>query len=362
MLTTILFLVACNNDGVPSGMKIASDTSKVSYTLYVPESWIIDSMDAVSTAHVSDSDRTSISIKKNNVESIDAWWTSYKNAISTTFRDLNIAVENEDCVISGLNGKRFVFTAGFNNASYYKYELIAVKNGDSVYEIMIKYQGAKKDGAVTYTDEAYKGDIKKILDNFKFNDTFTEGSEIAYEAENTPENMKCASNSKIVDYCLFVPSSWVIEETVGTVSSAYVSESDKTNVSVMQWNVNSKDYNAWLNEYKLQLYSTFDYSAIPLNDKGEAVTDENGSIDYLPSDIITIQDGLLDFYMLGEEKYTAKQLNYSVKINGTVYDFQVIVAIHRASVYVMTFTFKSGCDMSQYQEDINKITMNFRFS
>ena len=358
----IFCLVACDNDGVPNGMKVAYDASRADYTLFVPEGWIIDTMDEMSAAHVSDGDRTSISVKKSKADNVNSWWTSYKKALSSTFRDLNITIEGEDYVLSGLNGQRFVFTASFNNASHYKYELFGVEKGDYVYEIMIKYQGSKNNDTISYTDEKHKDSIKKILDNFKINDALEGDKNVSYEAENTPADMKCASNTKIVDYYLFVPNTWQIDKTSGTVSSAYVSEKDKTNVSVMQWNVQSYDFTEWLNEYKLQLYSTFDYSAIPLNDKGEVVTGENNTVNYLPSDIISMGEGLLDFYTLGEEKYTAKQLNYSLKIDGTVYDFQVIATMHRASVYIMTFTFKNGCDMSLYQEDINKITNNFRFS
>lgn len=357
IITMLFCLVSCSNDGVPSGMKVASDTSVVDYSLFVPESWIIDSMNTVSTAHVSDSDRTSISVKKNSIDSVDAWWQSYKNALSATFEDLKIEVENEDYVLASLNSKRFVFTASFNNASYYKYEIIAVKKGEYVYEIMIKYQGIMKDGTVSYSDEGHADTIKNILDNFKFNDALTEGSQTAYEAENTPDNMKCASNAKIVDYYLFVPDAWTVEKTSGTVSSAYISESDKTNVSVMQWNYTG-NYEKWWNEYKLQIYSTFDYSKIPLDDNNEAVVNEDGSVNYLESEIITVSNETTDT-KLGEKD--AKKYTYSVKIDDTVYDFHVYAVINRGSVYVMTFTFKADCDMSLYNEDIDKILSNFRF-
>lgn len=362
IIFVLLFLFSCQNGDVPRGMKIASDTSKVYYSLYVPKSWIIDSMDNISSCHASDSDRTSISIKKTSYSDEAKWWSDYKSAITSTFDDFTLISEGEDTVISTLNAKKYVFTCSFHGESFYKYEIISVKHGESVYEISIKYQGYTKNGTVTYTDDTHKENIDKILSNFKFNSNLTDSGEVVYNVKNTPSDMKCASNTKIVDYCLFVPNAWVVEKTVGTVSSAYVSETDKTNVSVMQWNVNSYDYNVWWNEYKLQLYSTFDRSAIPVNDKNEVVTSDNGTINYLSSDIITINEEYIDFYTLGKEKYTAKQFNYSVKIEGNVYDFTVIATMHRASVYVMTFTFKGGSDMSLYQDDINKITTNFRFN
>ena len=361
VLTVLLCFVSCQSGDVPSGMKVASDTSKVYYSLYVPSSWVIDSMDTISASHVSDTDRTGITVKKTSYDDENLWWSDYKNAISTTFDDFTLISEGEDTIIDKLNAKKYVFTCSFHGESFHKYEVIAVKNAGYVYEISIKYQGITKNGSINYSDTNHKETMSKILEYFKFNETLSHRSETVYEVENTPNGMECASDTKIVDYCLFVPNGWVVEKTVGTVSSAYVSEADKTNVSVMQWNVNSYDYNVWWNEYKLQLYSTFDRSAIPVNDKNEVVASDNGTINYLSSDIITINEEYIDFYTLGKEKYTAKQFNYSVKIEGNVYDFTVIATMHRASVYVMTFTFKGGSDKMLYQEDIDKITTNFRF-
>ncbi len=361
VIFTLIFLMlimsSCQDGDVPDGMKLASDTSLVEYTLYVPSGWIIDSMDTVSSAHVSDSDRTGISVKKTGSTSIDSWWHDYKTGISSTFKDLTLITEGGDCVIDTLNAKKYVFTASFNNQSYYKYEIIAVEKSGSVYEIMVKYQGIKKDSKLSYSDENHAKTVAKILENFKFNDTLTDKNEISYEANGVPEGMKCASNSKIVDYYLFVPTEWKIDKTVGTVSSAYVSESDKTNVSVMQWNYTGS-YERWWNEYLLQLYSTFDYSAIPLKENGEAQADENGKINYLPSEILSVSNEISDT-KLGEAD--AKKYCYSAKIDGSVYDFTVISTIHRGSVYVFTLTLKSGSDASLYEADLTKILQNFRF-
>lgn len=357
ILMVVLAFTSCNNDGVPSGMKLASNPSKSGFTLYVPESWIIDGMDYTSSAHASDSDRTSISVKKSNFTSIDEWWTSYKDAISTSFNDLKLDVEGEDYVLATLNAKRYAFTASFNNSSYYKYEIIATSKDGFVYELLIKYQGAKKDDTITYTDTAHAKNIKKIIDNFSINDTESIQSEVSFEAENTPENMKCASNAKIVDYYLFVPNSWVIENTSGTVSSAYVSEDDKTSISVMQWNFRG-NFDSWWNEYLLQLYSTFDYNSIPLNEKGEAIADENGKIQFLESDVITVNSQATDIKI---DNTDAKKYTYSLKTRENVYDFDIYAIITRGSVYVITFTFLDGCDMSLYTSDIDKILNSFRF-
>ena len=358
LLMVVLCLASCKDDGVPSGMKVASNTACVDYSLFVPKSWIIDSMDKVSSAHVSDNDSTGISVKINENTTYEKWWDSYKSALESTFKDLKIEVDGESTVVASLNAKKYTFTASFLSNSHYKYELYAIERNGSLYEIMIKYQGNTRDGTVTYTDEAYKDDIKDILDNFCFNDKLTENDEVTYEAKNTPQGMECASDDKIVDYHLFVPSEWVVEKTKDTVSSAYVSEADKTNVSVMQWNVGSYNFDSWWNEYKLQLYSAFDYASIPLDNDGNAVVNDDGTITFKDSSIITVRSEGTDLE-ISEEK--AEKYTYSIKIQDKVYDFDVYAIMHRSSVYVMTFTFESGCDMSLYQEDIDKILSSFRF-
>ena len=361
ILISTLCLASCTSSDVPKGMKSAYNSSEVEFKLYVPESWIIDSMNKISSAHVSDRDSTGISLKKTSYTSEAEWWSAFKSSITSTFTKVNLILEDADDVISGLNAKKNVFTASFTPNSSYKYELYGIKSGDHVFEIMIKYEGITRDGNTTYTDERYKDDIKKILNNVSFNNKPTGSSDNGYEAESIPSGMKCASDISIVDYYLFVPSDWTVEKNGNAVSSAYVSESDKTNVSVMQWNVSTRDdYDYWWNEYKLQLYSAFDYSAIPLNDNGTVITDANGRVEYKKSSIITVSEEEGRVVSLNSNE--GRQYTYSVKMGDTVYDFSVYALLHNASVYVMTFTFKQESDKSLYQADIDKILNNFRFS
>ena len=353
LITLCLFIGSCGNSSdVPEGMKLASDTSKVYYSLFIPNEWIIDSStDKITSAHASGVDRTSINIQAKQENSIDSWWKGYKSSLSFTFSDTEFISENEDIALGGLNGKRYVFTVAFGDNSNLKYELIAVSKEDTLYILTFTYIGNKENDQIVYTDTRHNESIKKIKDNFKFNDSLTKADEAEYEAKNVPNGMKCASDASVVDYYLFVPNGWTVEKTSTTVSSAYVSEMDKTNVSVMQWNVSSYDYDSWWNEYKKQLFNAFDPKAVSLNDKNELV--------YSPSSVITLKDIAKDC-KLGEND--GKMYTYSIKIDGNVYDYQVISTMNRASVYVMTFTFKGGCDMSVYQDDVNKIITNFRFS
>ena len=65
--------------------------------------------------------------------------------------------------------------------------------------------------------------------------------------DDTPKGMKLASDTKIVDYKLFVPESWVVSDAQRAVTQAYASDEDRTNVMVMQWNIteNTKTVKDW---------------------------------------------------------------------------------------------------------------------
>ena len=358
-ILAIFCLASCTDDGVPAGMKLASDTTRVDYSLFVPSDWVIDSStEKITSAHASKNDLTSINIQGQAFATLDEWWSAYKKSLSSMFKDLSIISENEDFVLGGINAKRHIVTASFGEGSYFKYELIGVLRNDRIYAITITYVGSKNDSGIIYSDVSHKDDIKKITDNFKFNDKLTEAEDVSYQADGTPENMKCASNTKIVDYCLFVPNNWIVEKTSGAISSAYYSELDKTNINVMQWNINSYDYEIWWNKYKLQLFNAFDPSCIPLNEKGEVITGEKDKVEFKDSEILTFKEEGKDI-ALGENQ--GKKYTYSAKIGDNVYDYEVFFTFHRASVYIMTFTFKGGSDIAVYQEDIDKILNNFRF-
>ena len=52
---------------------------------------------------------------------------------------------------------------------------------------------------------------------------------------DVPAGMKLASNTDIVDYKLFVPENWIVSLN-DTRTAAQVSEKDRTNINIAQWN------------------------------------------------------------------------------------------------------------------------------
>ncbi len=368
-----ILLSSCKESEIPDGMEQISDTSLVEYIMYAPKGWIVDSAPGKTTgAHVSDSDRTSISVQKLSYSNLDMWWSEYDASLSSQFKDsYKILEEDTDVLISGINGKKQVFTVSFGK-TLLKYELYGVLYKDSVYTITVVYYGTMVSGAegetASYTDKTHGATMKIIIDNFKFVEK-TASSEPQYDEKSTPENMKCASNSKIVDYLLFVPSNWTVEKTSGAVSSASIySDSYSINVNVMQMN-NYATYSdpekmekvvkLWRNEYFAELYSALDSSKIPVNDKNEYVVDENDLIQFSESEKIKLGK-TLEGTMLGES--SAYLCTYSATFGADTYNYYVVSTFRRSSVYIVTFTIKGEDSFDNYTDDINKILASFKFN
>ena len=123
--------------------------------------------------------------------------------------------------------------------------------------------------------------------------------------------MKLASNKKVVLYSLYVPSEWVIAQS-DAMTLAYVSEQNKSSVSVMQWNLteDTKTIDLWWENYhKKELQNTFD------------------SFSVLEEGVEWTVDGI-----------SAKCYTYTVTISGTTYKYLVTVVIDQGSLHAITYT------------------------
>lgn len=158
-----------------------------------------------------------------------------------------------------------------------------------------------------------------------------------------PDGMKRASDTRIVDYELFVPETWIVdtpsfsssEDDVKmlAVSMAHVSTSDRSNISVAQWNVTVNTSNIdtwWENEYKPDITNVL----------GATVSKEGEEM---------VLDGK-----------TAKKYEYSAKVNETTYKFMVVSTVRNGSIYVITYTSNEE-NYDKNLDDVSKILENIRF-
>ena len=345
LLSLIFALTSCEEGEIPDGMKYGSDTGLVDYTLFVPMEWVLDNTAPakVSGAHVSDNDRTSVNVQKLNYTDNQSFFADFKAGVEKKFKDVSVINEGEDYLIDGLNAKKYALTGTFADGNYIKYEVYSVVNNGGLYAITFVYYGAKNGDTITYTDEKHAENVKKIVDTFKFSEKGA-SSEPVYEEKDTPENMKCASDTDIVDYKLFIPSKWTVEKTSGTVSAgSYYTANGGINLNVMQWNVSSYDYEVWWIDYENQLLNFF--SDVKVTTYGK---DEEGK------DIKCIESTVA-----GKK---AQEYNFTAKLGDKPYTYKVIGIMNNASIYIMTFTIEGVSTFDGYSNDVEKIIDNFKFN
>ena len=163
-----------------------------------------------------------------------------------------------------------------------------------------------------------------------------------------PDGMKLASDTKIVDYKLYVPENWVVSSADRGASQAYVSDGDRTNVLVMQWNVteNTKTVEDWWEkEYKPQVFETGavqDYTIISQN-----------------------QGTTLD-------KKPASSFSYVGKIGDSYFRYDLVACVAQGSIYVMQFTYMQDqteegkepvfSSVESHKDAIKSIIDNFKFN
>lgn len=135
-------LVACKDDGdVPDGMKLASNKDYVLYSLFVPEDWIVDESSATTVAHVSDADKSSVSVVQWNLtestKDIDTWWSEYhKKELSETFPSFSVTEGEEgvETLVDSKAAKSYTYTVDMSGTTY-KFYVTAVIDQGSIHII-----------------------------------------------------------------------------------------------------------------------------------------------------------------------------------------------------------------------------------
>lgn len=343
MLLILLSFASCGNkDGAPSGMKLASDRTKVDYSFYIPEEWNIDEMSTFSRAHAT-TDTTSVGVFTFSISedvSISDWWTSYYRPSLEATSDAFALIEGPiEEVIDGKGAFSYVFTF---NSSYAngeeatvianKSKIVIVKNNENMY--VIRYNSVII-GEKDYYSENLES-FEEILEAFKFSalEAPEQGKEL--EDKNTPEGMKLASDKKVVLYSLYVPKSWIIDES-GAMTLAHVSDTNKSSISVMQWNQteDTKTIDLWWeNVHKAELSLSFD--SFTVIEEGTPIT-------------------------IDEKE--AKAYTYTVTtISGNVYKYFVVAVIDQGSIHAITYTSTEAL----YDETLTvvkeQILPNFKFN
>ena len=171
IVVALLALSSCSGKtDVPNGMKLASNTSVVDYSLFVPESWIIDASDGKTMAHVSENDRSSVSVAQWNltsdISSVDKWWDNYKEQIGEVFTEMTVITEGEKLVVDGKAASKYVYSAKLGESKYPFMVVATIRNG-SIYVITYTSMGEIDDENSLFAKNL--GTVNSIIENFRFN-------------------------------------------------------------------------------------------------------------------------------------------------------------------------------------------------
>ena len=157
----VMALVSCGKDkDTPPGMIKASD-EQADFTLYVPEKWTVDVVNAAVSAYYSKEDPSSVSMMAWELDysdsSVDDWWEINIAEVEKVFSNVEI-IETEDTIVDGLYAKKYVYNAKLAEFDYTFMQVACVKNA-TVY--LLTYS------SVPENYETHLDDVASVISNVR---------------------------------------------------------------------------------------------------------------------------------------------------------------------------------------------------
>ncbi|MBQ9429305.1 MAG: hypothetical protein IJU41_07170 [Clostridia bacterium] len=148
---------------------------------------------------------------------------------------------------------------------------------------------------------------------------------------SAPYGFSLVSDTKIVDYALFVPSTWTVDKQ-GGITAAYYSELDPTSITVTLYALPEgvSDLDGYWNYY----------------------LDSSKDVYGAPEDLVT-ENVTLD-------GYEARQYTYSLSFGGDVYKFMQTVCLRGGGVYVITYA-STAENFERHYKDVETTLGAFTF-
>lgn len=170
----LAMVVSCSSkdeEGAPSGMKSAH-SANADYYLYVPSDWVVDTADnsLMVAAHVSDSDRTNVTVMAytgdRTYESLEDYFDAYSKGFERMFdldesenSTLKMITDGERCLLGGVAANNYVYSGTVGGVELKYRQVIGYWNGDYY--------------LITFTADPelydeHQDDFDKIVQNFTF--------------------------------------------------------------------------------------------------------------------------------------------------------------------------------------------------
>ena len=171
-----LCAVSCGasvDEQAPDGMKSVELETK-NYTLYVPQSWLVDMSTGTVSAYAGYADRSNVSFAAFTLEdrstTLDSFWESYQKDFADTFGDtMKYIDENgkesdtpapQKTTLGGIEANKYVYRARVTGEVYRFMQVTCIAAG-TVY--ILTYT------AVDGSYDAHVDEVNDIINAFKFN-------------------------------------------------------------------------------------------------------------------------------------------------------------------------------------------------
>ena len=291
------------------------------YRLYLPTDWNLLTETGVSGGYASMQNKAVIYVKEyDNPDALSAadYWTAHLLPALTATFDAQKDFSTSETPVETTLGEQAALIFGYEGTrdmvSYQGQDVVCPKDG----KMYVLTFCARKD-----LYEGYLGVFNTVKTNFAFKDIPFEPDEpnntVDPNAE-APEGMQLASNDDVA-YRFYVPASWVLDKSLPT-SSAYVSESDRSNVNVTVFMPDEGQFSsvdAYFDFCKSELETTMTF-------EGEVESEE-----------FTL-DGC-----------KGKMYRYTATFGGKTYRFAQTIASYRGMIYTVTYTAKVDTFDTHYQ-------------
>lgn len=159
-----LILCACGEKAeveIPDGYQLASDGA-AEYYFFVPQGWTVDITSTATSAYVSSTDPSSVSVMTWSSSlsdmTLEDWWNSFIPDFEKIYSDFTVESE-ENMLLGGQAARSVVFTASLGDVDYKFRQISSVR--DSVVYVM------------TYTSTAQAFDlhteeVSEMAEHFEF--------------------------------------------------------------------------------------------------------------------------------------------------------------------------------------------------
>ncbi len=259
LLSLALLLVSCGggNDGIPDGMQLVRGGEGVGYNFYVPEEWVVSNRGDISSAYVSVTNGSSVSLVEapmpeetstdaETISGVPAHIYEYYERemaelpfpVETTSAGKKVNLGNADEAYSFVY--TFTYVKGESEADYKAMQVYAVY-GERFYVFTFLAPDVEYMDGKTYYEYFLTEKVAAVMDNIVFT-AKSEGGDSEPEYVKDKDGYILVSDRVTSGFDLYVPDSFTPDYVSGIVSASDKSAGFSVNVSKITVNLGFTAY------------------------------------------------------------------------------------------------------------------------